>query len=156
EGGIVKHTGFERFTLSGNINSTIKKWLKLGQNIRLSQIIDKGLQEEGESGALGVIPQLTAIMPVYDIMGNYAPVSRLTAFDPFINPIGDLERAMDFRRERLAVAGNLHAIVELPFDLSFKTLFGYTISKSYEKLPLEANPDSYQARADHQLTETSN
>ncbi|HRO46940.1 SusC/RagA family TonB-linked outer membrane protein [Agriterribacter sp.] len=156
EGGIVKHSGFERFTLSGNISSTVKKWLKLGQNIRLSQITDKGLQEEGESGALGVIPQLTAIMPVYDIKGNYAPLSRLTGFDPFINPIGDLERAMDFRRERLAVAGNLHAIVGLPFDLSFKTLFGYTISKSYEKLPLEANPDSYQARADHQLTETSN
>lgn len=153
EGGIVKHTGFERFTISGNVNSTLKKWLKIGQNIRLSQVIDKGLQEEGESGATGVIPQLTAIMPVYDVMGNYAPLSRLAGFDPFVNPVGDLERGEDFRRERLAVAGNLHAIIELPFKISFKTLFGYTLSRSHDKQPLEANPDSYQARADHQLTE---
>ncbi len=155
EEGIIKHTGFERFTLSANINSRFKKWLKLGQNIRLSQVTDKGLQEQGESGAMGVIPQLTAIMPIYDVRGNYAPLSRLTGFDPFINPVGDLERGRDFRRERLSVTGNLHAIIDLPQNISFKTLFGYIISKDHDKLPLEANPDSYQARADHELTEAS-
>ncbi len=70
EDGIVKLTGFRRYTLSANVNSSVNKWLELGENLRLGYVNNWGNQAEGEDGALGIIPELTAIMPVYDIMGN--------------------------------------------------------------------------------------
>lgn len=153
EGGIVKHTSFERYTLSSNVNTSINDWLSLGQNLRLTNTLDKGLQSEGESGAFGVITQLTPLMPVYDIKGNYAPLSRLTGFDPFTNPIGDMERASDFVTDRMSLSGNFHGSVDFLKDFTFKTLFGFDIYRTRVKEPLEANPESYQARGDHQLTE---
>ena len=154
EEGIVKLTGFERYSLTANVNTTVKKWLKIGENLRISQISDKGLQSDGETGALGVIPQLSPLLPVYDIRGNFAPVSRLTGFDPRTNPIGDLERGKDFRSDRLAISGNVHAIIDFMPSLTFKSLLGITIAQNNGKSPLEANPDSYQARGQHELTES--
>jgi len=155
EGGIVKHTSWERYTLSSNVNSSINDWLTLGQNLRLTNTLDKGLQEQGESGAFAVISQLTPLMPVYDIQGNYAPLSRLTGFDPFINPIGDMERAADFVTDRMSLAGNFYGSVDFLKNFTFKSLFGFDIYRTKVKEPLEANPDSYQARADHQLSESA-
>lgn len=153
EGGIVKHTSFERYTLSSNVNTSVNDWLSLGQNLRLTNTLDKGLQAEGESGAFGVITQLTPLMPVYDVQGNYAPLSRLTGFDPFTNPIGDMERASDFVTDRMSLSGNFHGSVDFLQNFTFKSLFGFDIYRTRVKEPLEANPESYQARGAHQLTE---
>ncbi len=53
------------------------------------------------------------------------------------------------------MSGNAHAAVSILKNLSFKSLFGFNVAKGNDKSPLEANPDSYQARADNQLTEAS-
>lgn len=155
EDGIVKMTGFQRYTLGVNVSSTIKPWLELGQNTQLSYLNDFGHQSAGENGAMAIIPQLTPLMPVRDIMGNYAPLSRLTGFDPLNNPVADIERGQNHTRESVAINGNVFGILSFTDNLKFKTLLGYYNTQRRHKAPLEANPDSYQARSEHQLTEES-
>ena len=155
EEGIVRLTGFDRYTLGLNVNSVLNKWLEIGQNLQLSHINNYGHQSAGENGAMAIIPQLTPLMPVHDIMGNYAPLSRLNGFDPLNNPVGDMERGRNFDRKTLGLIGNVNATVSILEDFNFKTLLGFYTSDRRNKSPLEANPDSYQARSEHQLTESS-
>ena len=156
EGGIVRYTGFNRYTLSANVNSNVSKWFEVGENLRLAYTNNKGLQQEGESGAMGTLAQLSAIMPVYDIKGNFAPVSRLTGFDPLDNPVGDLKRGKDFTQEVLSMDGNVHSTISFLKNFSYKTFFGFSINRGYNNSPLNANPDSYQARSFDQLTNAAN
>ena len=156
EGGIVRYTGFNRYTLSANVNSNVSKWFEVGENLRLAYTNNKGVQQEGESGAMGTLAQLSAIMPVYDIKGNFAPVSRLTGFDPLDNPVGDLKRGKDYTQEVLSMDGNVHSTISFLKNFSYKTFFGFSINRGYDNSPLNANPDSYQARSFDQLTNAAN
>lgn len=155
EPGIVKSSNFERYTLTVNVNTKVTNWLEIGESTRIANSTTSGWRATGESGAIGALQQLAAILPVYDVMGNYAPVSRLNGFDPLTNPYGDLKRAEDFTSNRLLINGNVNANITFLKDFSFKTLFGYNIYQDSNKEPLEANPESYQARADHQLTRST-
>lgn len=152
EPGIVKSSNFDRYTLTFNINSKVTNWLEISESTRFANTTSSGWTGTGESGAIGALHQLTAILPVYDVMGNFAPVSRLNGFDPLTNPYGDLKRAEDFTSNRLLINGNVNAKITFLKNFSFKTLFGYNIYQDTNKEPLEANPDHYSARADHQLT----
>jgi len=152
EAAIIKQSSFSRYTLTSNVRSKVKNWLEIGGNMRLSFSSTDGWAGTGENGAIGALQQVSAIMPVYDVMGNYSPTSKLLGFDSNTNPWGDLERASDNVSKGINVNGNVHADISFLKDFSFRTSFGYILSQSTSKEPLESNPENYSARSDHQLT----
>ncbi|MEN8230009.1 MAG: SusC/RagA family TonB-linked outer membrane protein, partial [Bacteroidota bacterium] len=156
EDGMVKQTGYERYNFRSNLAINVNEWLEVGENFGMSHTNHWGFQAEGgENDAFGQLLQLTAITPVYDVMGNWAPASRITGVTAQNNPVAELDRGKDITRKNLGLIGNAYAKATIFRGLEFKTLLGINFGNYAQRTPLEANPESYMARADHMLTEYS-
>lgn len=155
EDGLIKHTGFERYNFRANASFDVTDWLKIGENIGISYTNRFGdLTESGEGSAFGQLLDVSAIMPIYDVMGNWAPLTRLTGIQAnLFHPLAELEYKKDFTRKNLALTGNVYAQVTPIERLHIKTLFGLNYGASHDRSPLEANPESYVARPYPQLSE---
>ncbi len=118
--GIIKYTGFDRFSVRFNSSYTIKDILTVGENFTTSYTRTR---EVGTNSALGSIVydafQFPSIVPVYDDEGNFGgnPINDLG------NPLGNLYRSKDNVRKRIKALGNVYASVDLE-HFSFKTNIG--------------------------------
>ncbi|MDA0196091.1 MAG: TonB-dependent receptor [Bacteroidetes bacterium] len=156
EEGMLKKTGFERYTFRSNISTTLTPWLEVGQNIGITHSDNWGFQTEGGEGStFGILMDLNPLFPIYDVMGNPSPISRIVGLNSGGNPVGDAEKGKDITRKKLGLLGNAYAKITIMEDLKFQTLFGINTSDYRFKEPLEANPDSWIARVNNQLTESS-
>jgi TonB-linked SusC/RagA family outer membrane protein len=153
EDGMVKMTGFNRYNMRSNVHVNVTSWLEVGENLSLGKTRISGLQGEGLASPLGQVLELPSIMPVYDVMGNFAPVSRMTGLSGDNNPVGELTRAKDFISDNLRLRGNAYVQVTPLEGLTLRSVLGLDLNQSHFKQPLEKNPESYVARKYDQLTE---
>jgi TonB-linked SusC/RagA family outer membrane protein len=120
EEGIIRHTGFERFSARFNSSHKIKDIVTVGENFTASLTRSVNV---GTNSSLGSIVynafQFPSIVPVKDINGNYGgnPLNDIS------NPLGSLDRAKDNVRKRISAIGNVFAGVDLG-SFSFKTNLG--------------------------------
>lgn len=156
EDGMVKMTGFKRYNMRSNITFEPVKWLSIGENLGVSYTKSEGdLRESGEGSIFGQLLDVAPIMPIYDVMGNWAPLTRLTGIQAnLFHPLAELDYRKDFITENLALNGNVFATVKPLKNLSLKTQFGINYGNSHSKSPLEINPESYVARVFAELSES--
>lgn len=130
--GIVKHTGYERFNV--RTNTTFKLFdgkFRFGENLQYSyeEFYGVGVNPnvsgdyQGEGSALGFSYRIPTIIPVYDIMGNFAG-SRGDKLGNAQNPLSLLYRAKDNKNKRNFFFGNAYAEVDILDGLTAKTSFG--------------------------------
>lgn len=118
--GIIKYTGFKRFSARFNSSYKLKDFLTIGENFTASYTEQVST---GTNSALGSIVydalQFPSIVPVKDINGNYGgnPINDLG------NPLGNLYRGKDNKRKRVQALGNVYASLNLS-DFTLKTSFG--------------------------------
>ncbi|RTY94678.1 TonB-dependent receptor [Flavobacterium sp. GSN2] len=118
--GIIKHTGFERFSARFNSSYKVKDFLTIGENFTASYSEQVAT---GTNSSLGSIVynalQFPSIVPVYDINGNFAgnPINDIP------NPLGSLTRAKENKQKRIQALGNVFASVKIS-DFTFKTSLG--------------------------------
>jgi TonB-linked SusC/RagA family outer membrane protein len=118
--GIIRHTGFERYSARFNSSYAVTDFLTIGENFSSSYIQQV---TTGTNSALGSIVydalQFPSIVPVYDVNGNFAgnPINDIS------NPLGNLTRAKDNKQKRIQALGNLFASVKVS-DFTFKTSLG--------------------------------
>lgn len=155
EDGMVIKTGFERYTVRSNIAFEATKWLEIGENFGLSYTNDWGDQRKGGEGTVfGQLLDVSGIMPIYDVQGNWAPLTRLTGIQANLNhPLAELEYRKDFTNEDLVFNGNVYATASVLKNLSVKSQFGINYGNGQSKSPLEINPESYVARVYPELSE---
>ncbi|WP_276166400.1 SusC/RagA family TonB-linked outer membrane protein [Zobellia alginiliquefaciens] len=118
--GLIKHTGFERYSARFNSSYNIGEFLTIGENFTVNY---KERVSVGTNEALGSViltaMQFPSIVPVKDINGNYAgnPINDSN------NPMGQLDRNKDNKQKRVQALGNLFANLYIK-DFTFKTSFG--------------------------------
>jgi len=118
--GIIKHTGFERFSARFNSSYKIHDLVTIGENFTASY---KERVSVGTNSALGSIVynalQFPSIVPVRDINGNYAgnPLNDLA------NPLGSLERGKDNKLKSIQALGNVFAELNIS-DFTARTSLG--------------------------------
>jgi len=118
--GIIKHTGFERYSARFNSSYNVKDFLTIGENFTASYTEQVAT---GTNVSLGSIVydalQYPSIVPVYDINGNFAgnPINDIQ------NPLGNLTRNKDNKQKRVQALGNVFASVKVS-DFTFKTSLG--------------------------------
>jgi TonB-linked SusC/RagA family outer membrane protein len=154
EEGIVKYSDYKRYSINTNLTSYVTDWLEIGTTIRLGYSDFQGSRDQGENGPAASIATVPTILPVYDIMGNWAPVSKVAAFDARVNPLAEVYRDRNRNERVLEVVGNAYANISILKNLNFKSLFGYILDQDRLIYPLENNYESYQARGFDQLTES--
>lgn len=154
EEGVVKYSDYQRYTFNINLVSYATNWLEIGTVNRLGFSNFDGSRDQGESGPAAVIATVPTILPVYDIMGNWAPITKVAAFDARVNPLAEVYRDRNRNSGVLELVGNFYGNLSITKDLNFKSLFGYILDEDRLVYPLENNYESYQARGFDQLTES--
>jgi TonB-linked SusC/RagA family outer membrane protein len=127
EEGFVIYSGFERYSLRANTDVTLTNWLKVGQSLSVSYTLGKG--NRGDNGEGTVISQgyrMQPIIPVYDIMGNFAGTKAPTLGNG-ANPVAGQVRAKNNRDISYRALGNFFAEARIMQGLSVKTLFGFDV-----------------------------
>lgn len=118
--GVVKHTGFSRYSARFNSNYEVTDWLTIGENFTGSFTEEVSV---GTNSSLGSIIydsfQFPSIVPVQDVNGAFGgnPINDLG------NPLGNLYRAKDNKRKNVRAFGNAFAALNLG-DFTFKSSFG--------------------------------
>lgn len=129
EEGILIHTSFKRFTFRSNTDARFTKWMKAGQSLQVSLTDELGnLGDNGEGTVISQAYRSQPIIPVYDIMGNFAG-SKAPQMGNSANPVAILYRDRFDNGKNYRVLGNLFAEINILQGLSFKSLFGYNINQ---------------------------
>jgi TonB-dependent starch-binding outer membrane protein SusC len=127
--GILIHTNFKRYTLRANSQFRIKNRIRLGENITIAYSNRVGVPggTTGAENALSMAYRIPTIIPVYDIMGNFAGPNGggLTNAQ---NPVAMLTRNKDNGARRLRTFGNIYGEVDLVDGLTFKSSIGVDLN----------------------------
>ncbi|MCL5129275.1 TonB-dependent receptor [Algibacter sp. L4_22] len=118
--GIIKNTGYERYSVRLNSSYQVADFLTIGENFTASY---KERVSVGTNSALGSIVynalQFPSIIPVKDNNGDFAGNS----INDLQNPLGELDRNKDNADKSIQAIGNIFATVKLG-DFSAKTSLG--------------------------------
>ncbi len=118
--GIIKHTGFKRYSARFNSSYNIGNVVTIGENFTASY---KERVSVGTNSSLGSIVynalQFPSLVPVKDILGNYAgnPLNDVE------NPMGSLYRSKDNKEKSIQALGNIFAELKL-HDFTARTSLG--------------------------------
>jgi TonB-linked SusC/RagA family outer membrane protein len=118
--GIIRYTGFERYSARFNSSYKVKEFLTIGENFTASYAEQVAANTNVSLGSIVYDAlQFPSIVPVYDINGNFAgnPINDIA------NPLGNLTRAKDNKQKRIQALGNVFASVKVS-DFTFKTSLG--------------------------------
>ena len=127
----VKFVSYDRISLRANTEfRALDQKLKIGENFTVSFDNRKGgFGNNEEQNAVSSSYKQHPLLPVYDIMGNFAG-SRGANLGNNFNPYAVLSRAQDNRRYRLRAFGNVFASYDILENLEFKTSLGVDFTNS--------------------------
>jgi hypothetical protein len=83
--GTIIGSNFKRFSVRVNLDTQLKKWLKLGVNATYSQTHDDLKQADSEEGLINYALVTPPDIQIYNIEGGYSSVSKEGFSNP--NPI---------------------------------------------------------------------
>lgn len=128
--GIIKFTGYKRYSVRANTNFVVKNKIRLGENLQVSFIDKAGFTNQDESNAIAFAYRNQPIVPVYDIAGNFAG-TRGSNLGNSANPYANLYRGKDNKDRKVGVIGSAYAEVDLLRYLTLKTVLGIDYGTNY-------------------------
>ena len=127
--GVVINSGFNRMSMRLNVDSNVKSWLKIGNNVSLSKSAQKVVRNDDRGGLVMNALRQSPELPVRYADGSFAgPVSGLgSSANEATNPIA-LAEYNNAKNERYKINGNLFADVTLTNGLVFRSELGYDLN----------------------------
>lgn len=152
--GVVIHTGFERYSMRSNMDAQVTDWLKIGQTLGVGYTKRTGSYgtNNDEGNAVSQAYRMQPIIPVYDIMGNFAG-TKAAGTGNGANPVANLTRDKDDWGTDLRVLANAYMEVKLMKDFTFKTLGGVDLNNGRSKNYTIRNIEFAEAIATNSLSE---
>jgi TonB-dependent starch-binding outer membrane protein SusC len=124
EDGYLDYTGFKRYNFRSNVDARINKRLKVGQSLQVSFRDQRGNRDDqGEATIISQAYRSQPIIPVYDIMGNYAGGKGLGTNSS--NPVAMLDREQYNGGNYSRIIGNVYAKLNIIEGLDFTSTLGY-------------------------------
>ena len=125
--GTLIGSNFNRYSFRTNLDSQLKKWLKIGLSATYSSTAEDLKLADSDKGIINYSLQTIPDIPIYDIDGNYATVVREGYTNP--NPIA-LAMMDDILLNRQKLTGNVFFDVTPIKKLVWHAELGYDISSS--------------------------
>ncbi|WP_223883348.1 SusC/RagA family TonB-linked outer membrane protein [Arenibacter lacus] len=123
--GILKHTGFDRYTFRANTNYKLGSKVTVGENFSFSLSKNTDINTNALLGSpIYSAFLMPSIAPVYNTNGEFTGYP----LDDIENPLGRLYRNRNNEDQTLRLFGNVFAEIELAKGLTFKTNYGLTAS----------------------------
>ncbi|CAM3529927.1 TonB-dependent receptor [Pontibacter korlensis] len=119
--GALMNTYFKRFTVRANSTYNISKNVRIGENLAYSVIDNPRIN--GNESAINMAYRQQTIIPVYDIMGNFAG-SYGSGLGNARNPVAQLDRIRNNNVLNNRLFGNVFAEVDFLDSFTARTIFG--------------------------------
>jgi TonB-dependent starch-binding outer membrane protein SusC len=127
--GTLLNTYLKRYSARVNTVFNVKKNVRFGENLyaffKQNPQIPGGGQSEGNT--IGAIYSEQPIIPVYDIMGNYAGTFNGPDLGSVHNPVSDLQRTAHNQNNAWDLIGNAYGEVDFLKHFTVRSSFGGTI-----------------------------
>jgi len=124
--GIIINNFAKRYSLRSNSEFNIHNVFRLGENLQLLYQQDNRISNNDEGGVIAYSYRSQPIIPVYDIMGNFA--GSKGGIGNSHNPVATRMRAKADRGNNYNIFGNLYAELDLLKHLTARTSFGGQIN----------------------------
>jgi TonB-dependent starch-binding outer membrane protein SusC len=125
--GIVIYNYYKRYTARVNTEFSIKDNIRIGENLQLSYNEDNTPGNNNEGTEIAMAYRNQPIIPVYDIMGNFAG-SRAPNLGNASNPFATRTRSKDNSGQNMGLFGNMYAEVDFLRNFTARTSFGGQMS----------------------------
>ncbi|RKR12033.1 TonB-linked SusC/RagA family outer membrane protein [Flavobacterium sp. 90] len=127
--GIVLNSDFNRMSMRLNIDSTVKSWLKIGNNMSISKSSQQVVRNDDRGGLVMNTLRQSPELPVRYADGSFAgPTSGLgSSANEATNPIA-LSEYNNAKTDRYKINGNVFADFTLTKGLVFRTELGYDLN----------------------------
>lgn len=128
--GVVRQSGYDRFTIRANTEFSPKDWIRVGETFEVtySQRVGEGNNTEGNSVA--EIFRTQPIIPLKDINGFYAG-TKGASLGNSDTPYSSTERNKNNVQERWRMLGGAYIEADIIKDLTFKSQLGIDYRNYY-------------------------
>ncbi|GAA0531770.1 SusC/RagA family TonB-linked outer membrane protein [Chitinophaga japonensis] len=123
--GILIHTGYKRYSVRANTEFNVTRAIRVGENFQVAygERIGQPAGNQNEGNPISFAYRMQPIIPVYDIMGNFAG-TKGGDLDNAKNPVAALYRNRDNVTKELRLFGNAWAEVDILRNLTARTSIG--------------------------------
>src|SRR5258708_5747701 len=132
--GTLIDTYLKRYSARINTTFNVKDHIRVGENAyvfyRQSPSGIPGSTNQAEGNAISMSYRMSPIIPVYDVVGNYAGTQVKGLGNPQ-NPVAILQRSVNNKNNDWQITGNVFAEVDLLKHLTARTSFGGNIENYY-------------------------
>ncbi len=126
--GTVLNSGFDRLSLRLNVDSDVKSWLKIGNNLSINRSFQRVVRNDDRGGLVMNSLRQSPELPVRYSDGSFAgPVGNLgSGGNEATNPVA-LAEINNATTQRTQILGNVFAEINFFEDLVFRTEIGYDL-----------------------------
>jgi TonB-dependent starch-binding outer membrane protein SusC len=128
--GILKYQYLKRYSVRANTVFNIKNNIRVGENAYLFYKDNPRFGNQSEGSPFTTAYREDAIIPVYDIMGNFAG-TKSQDLGNARNPFADIYRTKDNRGYNWDMLGNVFAEVDFLRHFTARTSFGGAMDNNY-------------------------
>ncbi|MCI0921421.1 SusC/RagA family TonB-linked outer membrane protein [Sphingobacterium rhinopitheci] len=115
-------------------SARINTEFNIGRNIRIGENLNLLFRQKSNGGnGMGAAYQMLPIVPLRDIMGNYAGTFGGPSLGSFSNSVANQERDSQDINYNWGIAGNVFADVKILKNLVFTTSLGVNYGTNYER-----------------------
>jgi len=152
--GTLLNTYLKRYSLRLNTTFNIKDHIKIGENLSIVYKQNpsyQGLPGVNNANAVSAAYRMPTIVPVYDIMGNFAG-SGSQSLGNVANPVALMARTKNYKGNESIISGNAFVEVDFLKNFTIRSSFGGTLENfyrnfftftAYENAENSQNPNSY-------------
>ncbi|MEP7317114.1 MAG: TonB-dependent receptor [Panacibacter sp.] len=124
--GISQFQFQKRYSVRANTQFNISDKIRVGENAFIFYKTNPIFGNQSEGSPFSVVFREDAIIPVYDIMGNFAG-TKSQDLGNARNPYADIYRTKDNKNNNWDISGNVYAEVDFLKHLTLRTSFGGTV-----------------------------
>ena len=149
--GTLIGTYLKRYSARINTTFNVKDHIRIGENAYVVNKQNPSITNQNEGNAISYSYRENPIIPVYDIMGNFAG-THSQALGNSQNPVADQLRTLNNKSNDWAVSGNAFAEVDFLRHFTIRTSIGgnfdnyyyfYFNPTAYENAENNANPNTF-------------
>ena len=154
--GIMEYTSFDRYSMRVNTEFNISPRVRIGESFQTSysERIGQPNGNNSESNPISFAYRIQPIIPVRDIMGNFAGTKGVD-LDNSRNPMADLWRNKDNVEKTVRFFGNAYAEADILENLTARTQFGIDYSNYNFRNYTIRDYESAESRGTNSMTTTN-
>jgi TonB-dependent starch-binding outer membrane protein SusC len=160
--GTLISTYLKRYSVRVNTTFNVKDKIRLGENAYVFYRQNPGFTNQNEGNIISHSYRESPIIPVYDIMGNFAGTGS-QGLGNAQNPVANALRTSNNRANNWVITGNVFAEVDFLRHLTARTAIGGTIENyyfynfsytAYENAENNKNPNSFNEGSGYNSSRT--